>query len=141
MKRFILISLTLLLLLAALISCESGGAPVDTTEAPETSAEESEVPEMITFDPSDYVILYPKDGFKEKYLSLLVSNAIASESGVRVAPKGDSEAERECEILIGVTDRPESAAAIERLGDGEFIITVINKKIVIVAKTTSFTMP
>ena len=134
MKRLILISLTLLLLLAALISCESSGAPVDTTEAPETSAEESEVPEMITFDPSDYVILYPKDGFKEKYLSLLVSNAIASESGVRVAPKGDSEAEREFEILIGVTDRPESAAAIERLGDGEFIITVINKKIVIVAK-------
>ena len=133
MKKFILTSLTVLLLIAVLISCRDGEEPVDTTELPETSAEESEAPEMITFNPSDYVIIYPSDGFKEKYLSLLVSNAIASESGVRIAQKGDSDAERECEILIGATARQESSDAFEKMGESDFIITVINKKIVILA--------
>lgn len=134
MKRLVLCLLALILFSALLASC-NGGESVETTEIPETSAEESEASDMISFDPSNYVIIYPNEAFKEKYLALLVSNAIATESEVRVAQKGDSEvAAGEFEILIGNTDRPESAEALEKMGESDFIVIAIGKKIAIIAK-------
>ena len=131
MKKILLTALAFLLLPVILVSCAEDGEITDTTAIPETSAEESEPADMITFDPSEYVIVYPNDGFKEKYLALLTSNAIEKKTDVSVPYKGDNSSERECEILIGNTNRPESQAALELMENNDLVVTVINKKIII----------
>ncbi len=131
MKKFWLIALVLLF--ALLISCEKGGEVTETTEIPEITTEESEESAMLSFDPREYIIIYPSDAYKEKYLAILSSNAIGREYDVSIAYKTDATAERECEILVGNTNRPESQTALEMMGENDIIIAVINKKIVICA--------
>jgi len=100
---------------------------------------ESEASEMISFNPSDYVIVYPNDGFKEKYLALLVSNAIEKETDVTVPYKADaSVSESEYEILIGNTNRSESSEILGRNGDSSIVIAAVNKKIVIYASKDTY---
>ena len=132
MKKLLLILLAIFTVLPLAASCGEDTDAPETTKNPETSTEESEAPAMLNFDPSEYVVIYPNNGFKEKYLALLISNAIEKSTDVKVPYKDASASpERECEILIGETDRPESKTAIEMAGDGDIVIAVINKKIVI----------
>lgn len=127
MKKYLLTALLLLLIPTLLVACERGG---EVTEAEETTAEavESEGEKMLNFDPSEYVVIYPSDAFKEKYLALLASKAF---DGIPYLTDGTPE--RECEILVGKTNRPESATALEMMGDNDMLIAVINKKLVLVA--------
>ena len=131
MKKFLLTASVLFMLLAALISCEKGGEVPETTEIAEITTQESEESAMLSFNPSEYIIIYPSDAYKEKYLAILASNAIEREYDVSLAYKPDTNAERECEILIGNTNRPESKVAFEMLGENDLIVAVINNKIVI----------
>ncbi len=126
MKKYLLTAILCLLLPTLLISCERGG---EVTEDDETTdaAEESEAETMLKFDPSEYVIIYPNDGFKEKYLALLASNAFGGIPYLADA----STAERECEILIGNTNRAESSAVLGDTGENDLIISVVNKKIIL----------
>ena len=136
MKKGFLIALALFALLAVFVSCEKEAETVDTTESPEISeitTEESEEDAMLSFDPKDYIIIYPGDAYKEKYLAILSSTAIGREYNVSIDYRADTTAERECEILIGKTNRPESQKAFEMLGENDIIIAVINKKIIISA--------
>ena len=138
MKKGFLIALALFALLFVFVSCEKKEETIDTTEAPEISemtTEESEEDTMLSFDPKDYIIIYPGDAYKEKYLAILSSNAIGREYDVSIDYRADTTAERECEILIGKTNRPESQKAFEMLGENDIIVAVINKKIVISATT------
>lgn len=128
MKKFLLIGLSLLCLLT---SCGQGGEVTETTEINEITTEESENAAMIPFDASEYAIIHPADGFREKYLAMLVKNAITKQFDIETAYKPDSMSERECEILVGNTNRPESQTALEMMGDNDIIVAVINKKVVI----------
>ena len=113
------------MLLPLLVACDKGG---DVTEAEETTAEavESEAETMVKINPLDYIVIYPNDSFREKYLALLASNAF----GVSYLPDASSP-ERECEILVGETDRPESLQVLENKGENDIIIAVVNKKLVL----------
>jgi len=132
MKKILLIVLAITLFFA--ISCTDGGEVAentDTSAPPEITTQESEANAMLPFEPSEYVIIYPSDAYKEKYLAILSSNAISNEHNVRIDYRADTASERECEILVGNTNRPESQKAIEMLGENDLIVAVINKKIVI----------
>ena len=106
------------MLLPLLVACDKESSD-DTATTEETTAEavESEAETMIKINPSDYVVIYPNDSFKEKYLALLASNSF----GVSYLPDASSP-ERECEILVGETDRPESRQVLENKGENDIII-------------------
>ena len=136
MKKFLISALTLLMLTVISVSCQSTNDPADSTESSEPVTESEENTMISLKDSADYVILYPNDGFKEKYLALLVSNALYKETGLDIVYKADAiSKESEYEILIGNTDRAESQVALELMGDNDLIVTVINKKIVICTKS------
>lgn len=128
MKKLLLTFLVCAVLLSAFVACEKEGGE-ETTASAETTAEavESEAEAMLKFNPSDYLIIYPSDAFKEKYLALLASNEFG---GISYLPDATTP-ERECEILIGETNRPESQEALAERGENDIIIAVINKKIVL----------
>ena len=128
MKKFLLTFLVCAVLLSAFVACEKEGGE-ETTASAETTAEavESEAETMLKFNPSDYLIIYPSDAFKEKYLALLASNEFG---GISYLPDATTP-ERECEILIGETNRPESQTALAAKGEADIVISVINKKIVL----------
>ena len=79
MKKHLLTALAFILLLIALISCTEAGE-TQQSDLPQSNTSESEKSDMIPFDPSEYVIIYPSNGFKEKYLALITSHAIAKET-------------------------------------------------------------
>lgn len=115
------------MLLPLLVACNKESSDnTATTEETTAEAVESEAETMIKINPSDYVVIYPNDSFKEKYLALLASNSF----GVSYLPDASSP-ERECEILVGETDRPESRQVLENKGENDIIIAVVNKKIVL----------
>lgn len=128
MKKLLLTFLVCAVLLSAFVACEKEGGE-ETTASAETTAEavESEAETMLKFNPSDYLIIYPSDAFKEKYLALLASNEFG---GISYLPDATTP-ERECEILIGETNRPESQEVLAERGENDIIIAVINKKIVL----------
>ena len=66
MKKILLTVLAITLLFA--VSYTDGGEVAETTELPEITTEESEEDTMLSFVPSEYVIIYPSDAYKEKYL-------------------------------------------------------------------------
>ena len=132
MKRLLVIFLTLLLLFAVFVSCNNGDSPAETTDIPETSLEESETEAMpLVINPSDYIIVYPSDGFKEKYFALLLSNTFQRETEANLPYRTDTTDERECEILIGKTNRAETQAMLEDIEAHDLIIKVVGKKIII----------
>ena len=131
MKKLLLTILAALLLLAVFASC-GGDDPAETTDDTEISLEESETEAMpLVINPSDYTIIYPNDGFKEKYYALLLSNTLGKDTEKGVPYKADTTAERECEILIGKTNRPESQAMLDEIEAHDLIIKVIGKKIIV----------
>ena len=80
MKKLLLTILAVLLLLAVFASC-GGDDPAETTDDTEISLEESETEAMpLVINPSDYTIIYPNDGFKEKYYALLLSNTLGKDT-------------------------------------------------------------
>ncbi len=65
---------------------------------------------------------------------------LSSSTNVLIFPKADTEAEpSEHEILIGITNRDESKQVYDSLGEGEYAIKMVGKKLVIVGKTTKAT--
>ncbi len=80
----------------------------------------------------DYSVIYPKDC--ERLVRQTASDIylkIKSLSGINVVFADDSTAESEYEIIVGNTSRPETAEAIKKMGDNDYIITIIGKKLVL----------
>ena len=132
MKKFLLTVLAVFLLIAVLASCNNSGDSAQTSEEPETSSEESETEAMpLTVNPSDYIIVYPNDGFKEKYFALLISNTFQKKFSADLSYRADTTSEQEYEILIGKTNRAETQAMIEDIDSHDLIIKVEGKKIIV----------
>ncbi|MGM9682260.1 MAG: exo-alpha-sialidase [Eubacteriales bacterium] len=93
-----------------------------------------------TLSLSGYKIIRPDgasteetDVFSQFYSALCKNTGIDFEYGTDFIKEGTKYAEVENEILIGNTNRDESTAAKEEIGDNEYIIKQINTKIVIQA--------
>ena len=143
----ILLSLALLcpLLLSA---CQKTAEPTldtsESTDATEAATEKTEDgPLVLAKDgKSEYTIIRPT-----KYSDVLLSavsrlyQSFQSSVGTSVVSKTDSYKKDEVadadakEILIGNTNRPESAQVLSELGNNDFLIKAVGNKIVIVAKS------
>ena len=139
--------LTLALLFSLLVGCNNS-TPTETPSADDTATEapddteqtpEPEVFEGINIDGvplSQYVIVYPARGtIYEKYAAENLSASIWGAYGIEIAIHNDRTEEAEHEILIGNTNREESAIEHEPLADGEFILCQNGSKILCLGDT------
>ena len=139
-------SLLALLTLALLVSC---GDTADTAISTDTSTQGSETEtngSEETEAGSDSLLLIPDgkakysliydDGMSLYPLSQELKDAIFGAYSVNMFPKKASNTEiGEYEILIGQTNRPESAQLQSEIGEDEYAIKLIGKKIVITSLT------
>ena len=138
MKRLLFIITTVLLLLFILAACKTEGGNTAITDGSEstTEADPKKNISIVNSGKSDYIIIYPKNGErKESAFALELSVAIKKATNVKIGYGADEKTEVTAhEILIGNTSRPETAEAITLMGDNDYIIAVINEKIVFYSK-------
>jgi len=88
---------------------------------------------------SEYRIVYPVEfNNKEKSATTDVQSVIKSASGAELEIVTDDSSPGKYEILIGNTNRPETAQAKEMIGDDQYIITMISGKLVIYASAEKY---
>ena len=134
MKKLFIIITVVLLLLIMLAACRTEGETAPSTDESESTAEAEQIQKISIVEngKSDYVIIYPENGTRnERSFTLDLSNAIRQATKAKLTYGSDKKTEpSEHEILIGNTSRSETAEAIKLMGDNDYIITVINEKIV-----------
>ena len=140
--RILSVLLCLLMLIAALVACNSQGASDTTSGSDETTT----VPEVktITLSIADYTLVRP-DGATQSTVdaAVLLNKAVTEKTGTSFAKftddfvKNESEIDANAyEILVGATNRPESTEALKDISFG-YVITQIGNKIVINATVSS----
>ena len=143
MKKLILTLCAALIASSLLVACDGGDASSDidtttsaTNDQDATNDTTTEAQMQKTLIISDkYTVVYSADAFKDRGLALDIASTLKLQAKLAVACKSDADAaESEYEILVGNTNRPESATALEMMGDKHLIITVIDNKIVVYAK-------
>ena len=96
-------------------------------------------------DFTDYRVIYGSDLSDTGMLAVTdFAAALSKKTGERintkkVNPTADEEAGEALEILVGNTNRPETAKALKKIKDHGYIITVIGSKVVIVGTTNLLT--
>ena len=140
-KRILALLLALFLLLGT-VSCHTpNGDPTDTGDTDEASTEgetEAAAPalELIGKGKSDYVIVFPESA-SATLIAVAddLKSALRSYTGASLKCKDDflghSGTAATYEILIGCTNRKESATAMAGLLAGEYTITAVGTKLVI----------
>ena len=145
---FLTVIMVLLLVLSAFVACDSESDDStntsDTTVGDDTTAP---VVENLPLDISlsEYNLVYPVawtekaaiDSFKKSYEGVTGGFLPASTDQVQGGVITDAITATK-EILIGQTNRPESAAALENAPDNTYVIAVIGNKIVINSTVTDF---
>ncbi len=123
------LALAVVLLLTS--ACGGGSAVESGTEA--QTGDESGRPLTIAGDGS-YVIVYPEgDSFAWRMANFLAME-LNQVVGIQLKTVSDSTAPAECEILVGQTNREESAAARRKMGDtGDLIVSAVGRRVVILA--------
>ena len=95
-------------------------------------------------DLSGYTVVYAESAQKTATYKGLISDftqKIAALTGTRLSPTIDTRAkEQDKEILIGDTERKESAEALKSIDGDGFVIEVSENKIVIVGTSTLYTL-
>ena len=147
----LLLALLMLLSTACLFSCGSDTPPADAPNTPDETppAEEPQDPPapslpLIKEDGSfAFQIIRPDNCTQAtQNAAVMISGAFKSVFG-KTPKLGNDYVDRngvadypemEMEILIGSTNRPESAQVAAELGEEQFIIRVVNKKVVIVGQ-------
>jgi hypothetical protein len=116
-------------------------APPDTPPDDPNDQEQEEVPmlELIKGGATSYAVIRPEDcdaTVKSAASSLL--RALKTISGTKdIDIKTDYEAPTDYEILVGNTTRPESSEVASRLGENDYRIEIVGKKLVVVGKTVA----
>lgn len=137
--RFLSLVLALLTVLSAcsLVSCgdDNRGTPNESTEPQETTAPAAEPLEIIKDGALNYKIIVPARA-DDSVLSLaaLLTNNIKKWYGIECSYEFDSvtpASDGAYEILIGDTDRPESAAAIDGLRSRDYVMRIYGNKLVL----------
>ena len=139
MKKFLCIALSLMFLMGMLTSCKT-----DKTEGEGQTTEAETVTEAPMDAISDYAVVRSASG--DQYLgkvAVQLKKALDAASGGAIELKddhltGDESTDNDNkEILVGKTNRPESIAVYEELGDDfKFIIRQVENKLVVAAPTT-----
>lgn len=140
MKKIISLLLITALMLSALslLSCNGGGSPEDSGTLAPPISETTTTEETSKIDLSGYTIVRPmnvSDADKKLFASFY--SALEKKTGLKLTftddfvREGTEFTEAECEILLGNTNREESAEAIKGLHGSEYMITVIGTKVVI----------
>ena len=120
----------LLLLTLSLGSCSGAGTPPsDSTSETERKDETSHKPESVTLN-TDYTVVYPSRNTAALDAAQIVRDVF---SPLSLPIRSDAEEAADREILIGNTNRPETAEAKRRLADGDAIVTVVGEKLVLYA--------
>ena len=140
------------LLLAALTmflytSCVEAKLPVDGTEGNTDATEEVFAPlALATNGRSDYTIYYPEGDGEMLGLAKRVAEAFKNYTGATVEYSGDHLNRGETsdpdalEILIGATNRPETATVRELLAPDEYALWQVRNKLVILGYNASATV-
>ena len=136
MKRFIKTALSIILAVifvlssvSALASCKDNGA----------SGGENDKLLLSEGGSSKYTVVYPAGSVAGiKAAAESVAAAINEASGANVSAVEDSADKGEYEILIGETNREESALAKEKIGEGDYVVTVVGKKLCVYASKDSY---
>lgn len=141
-----IISLILVLLIAfSSISCAGGDIPAETTlpettPAPETEPEITDISLLDSDGKAVYRVIRPDEGGDgEVQAAIDLKKSLGTLTGANFTIKSDFLMPNESledmadvsEILVGATNRPESAEAREGLGMNEYVIRVVGNKIVI----------
>ncbi|MBE6607492.1 MAG: hypothetical protein E7633_02900 [Ruminococcaceae bacterium] len=125
LKRTMCVFLTVVMLLCSFAACNKK----------EEKPNEVDKVENIVFASagiSDYTVVYAAaDGRVIRQIASEILLEMKNISKTDVVFTDDSSEAVECEILVGNTNRPETATAIEKMGDSEYIITMIGKKLVL----------
>lgn len=135
MKKLIALVLVAVTLSMPLVSCNNGQNPSETgTDSQQTSSDteaESTVSLITEEGDSEYLIIYP-DSYSLYTVATDLKSSIYSAYSVNIWPKKDTQADAGTyEILLGNTNRAESATLLSSLADDEYGIKMINGKIVI----------
>ncbi|MBQ9112025.1 MAG: MBL fold metallo-hydrolase [Clostridia bacterium] len=125
MKRFLIVLLCLAMILPCVVSCKNDGN-TDDTDAPEVQG----------VDISEYTIIIPKTaGGELRQQSQTLVSYIFSHTGVDIKVKTDDAVAAEDaskEILLGETNRPQSADALAAAGERGFAVKYSGNKVAIV---------
>lgn len=143
MKKILIAMLVLAASIALLISCGNGDQtgttsentdsnPATTTAAVTIAPAESDKLVIAENGVTNYVIVYSKDKTNtQRGFAMDLSRAIKNAANIEPKRVDDTTEATKNEILIAETNRPETAIAKEALGDNDYIIKVVNEKIVI----------
>ena len=140
MKKIISLILFLALLItpAALFSCKSSNNPGSTVVTTSENLPEEDAIIIAENGTCNYKVIYPSDTFGAVYrIAGEVCNGINDRYNLSIEPATDGSESAPNEILIGETNRPESETAKSMLGNKDYIVTVINKKLVLYSKANS----
>ena len=133
--RLLCLVLLAALLLPAFVACK----PDDPTTNPPEDDTQEELIQFIENGVVTYTVVRPEAASNDlKKLAVQVCTAIRTKTGVKEVPiaedyvgRGESVPTDTLEILVGLTNREESIAAYEQLAENEYIIAVINNRLVI----------
>lgn len=137
MKKNLMLFFGVLLSLSLLVSC---GSSTETFESTEADTQAADIPSglvLIKDGSAVYSIIYD-DAFEIYSACQDLKSAIFDAYSVNMFPKKASATEiGEYEILIGNTNRPESAQLQAEIGEDEYALKVIGKKILITSSSES----
>ncbi|MBO4356184.1 MAG: glycoside hydrolase family 43 protein [Clostridia bacterium] len=132
MKRLLLYVLSVCMIIC-LFACGKEEKPSVTTGP----SDDGDPGKIVIADKGvcDYTIVMPESSFGKVRTAVSdVQTLLEDLSGDKVAMIKGSEGNFEEEIIFGDTVRPETAQAKELLGDNDYIMTVIGKKLVLLGK-------
>lgn len=140
-KKFLILVLSLVLVLCTIVSCVKKQGGDESTEAPET---EAPVETILVEDLSKYILIRPEEvstdlgavigDFKDTFLEKTGLESIKYKDDF-YREGVESLKMNEFEILVGRTNRPETAEFLAGLRYDDYGYTAINKKIVIAGHT------
>jgi len=88
---------------------------------------------------SKYTVVYPAEcAAVVKSAAEGIAEAINAETGASLQAVEDSAASTEYEIIIGDTNRSESAVAKDKMAESDYVVTVIGKKLCVFASKDSY---
>ncbi|MBQ8397928.1 MAG: hypothetical protein IJX53_07030 [Clostridia bacterium] len=146
-KRTLLLALCGLLLAGA-TACGGDGGAAETTDAVTTAAPETEAPLPDIVLSADFKLVRPEDADQSIVdAAMNLRAAIQKGTGLALAPASDWFNPREenitfpaTEILIGATNRAETAAAAATLRWDDYVITAETGKLVILGGSDAATL-
>lgn len=132
MKKRMIRWLSLLLCLLVFVSCNNGEQEEETTDGVQVSENEL----LLVAQGKAYCGIVRQKGLSKQIMALCkdLNDKVYQKTGVVLEGVADTDtlSDGVLEILIGDTNRAESAQAMRTLGDFEYSVSVINGKIVVV---------